>query len=66
MQRLTDAAQTMCFSAGVCLYVLQVFEFWLHPQRYRTQICREGPGCKRRVCFFAHSEDELRVSCLNI
>jgi hypothetical protein len=45
--------------------VLQVFEFWLHPQRYRTQICREGPGCKRRVCFFAHSEDELRVSCLN-
>lgn len=32
----------------------------LHPSRYRTQMCTDGSGCKRRVCFFAHSPDELR------
>jgi hypothetical protein len=29
-------------------------------RRYRTQLCRDGLGCKRRVCFFAHSLDDLR------
>lgn len=39
---------------------LQVFEYWLHPQRYRTQMCRDGASCTRKVCFFAHSDLELR------
>lgn len=30
------------------------------PRRYRTQLCKEGALCKRGVCFFAHSMDELR------
>jgi hypothetical protein len=25
-----------------------------------SQMCTDGLGCKRRVCFFAHSEPELR------
>ena len=29
--------------------------------RYRTQLCNDGPSCTRRICFFAHSLDELRV-----
>jgi len=29
--------------------------------RYRTQLCNDGTGCRRRVCFFAHSLAELRV-----
>ena len=29
--------------------------------RYRTQLCNDGAGCRRRICFFAHSLDELRV-----
>lgn len=37
-----------------------MFECWLHPARYRTQLCSDGLGCKRRVCFFAHQESELR------
>ncbi|WIA23014.1 hypothetical protein OEZ86_009930 [Tetradesmus obliquus] len=49
-----------CPRGESCHSAHSVFEFWLHPQRYRTQICREGPGCRRLVCFFAHSEDELR------
>eukprot|EP00878_Enallax_costatus_P011062 GHUV01011554.1.p1 GENE.GHUV01011554.1~~GHUV01011554.1.p1 ORF type:complete len:360 (+),score=142.17 GHUV01011554.1:784-1863(+) len=41
--------------------MLQLFEYWLHPQRYRTQMCRSGEGCQRSLCFFAHSAAELRV-----
>ena len=29
--------------------------------RYRTQLCNDGSNCKRKICFFAHSLDELRV-----
>jgi hypothetical protein len=25
-----------------------------------VQMCTDGVGCKRRVCFFAHAESELR------
>ncbi|GJN11329.1 hypothetical protein PR202_ga29510 [Eleusine coracana subsp. coracana] len=33
---------------------------WLHPSQYRTRLCKEGAACARRICFFAHDEDELR------
>lgn len=36
------------------------FEFWLHPDRYKTSLCERGANCNRLICFFAHSEDELR------
>lgn len=29
--------------------------------RYRSQLCNDGPKCRRKVCFFAHTIDELRV-----
>ena len=31
------------------------------PHRYRSQLCNDGPKCRRKVCFFAHTIDELRV-----
>ena len=31
------------------------------PYRYRSQLCNDGPKCRRKVCFFAHTIDELRV-----
>lgn len=32
--------------------------------RYRTQLCNDGAKCRRHICFFAHSLEELRVpSC---
>jgi hypothetical protein len=37
-----------------------VFEYWLHPTRYRTQLCNDGTACLRKICFFAHTVAELR------
>ena len=37
-----------------------VYEHWLHPAKYRTQLCKDGAQCQRPVCFFAHSVSELR------
>jgi hypothetical protein len=49
-----------CARGDSCMYAHGVFECWLHPSRYRTQLCTDGTGCTRRVCFFAHRECELR------
>ena len=55
-------AQTgMCTRGDKCPYAHNVFEYWLHPTRYRSQLCNDGPKCRRRVCFFAHTIDQLRV-----
>jgi hypothetical protein len=56
------------FCAGV-VFTLFVFfcaalrcpaEYWLHPARFRTQMCKKGNQCNRTLCFFAHSASELR------
>lgn len=49
-----------CRRGDFCVYAHGVFECWLHPTRYRTQPCRDGKDCKRKVCFFAHSKQQLR------
>lgn len=46
----------------LCPYAHGVFECWLHPSRYRTQLCKDGTACSRPLCFFAHSLPELRAS----
>ncbi|GAB4814986.1 hypothetical protein N2152v2_002032 [Parachlorella kessleri] len=38
------------------LYISDDFRIW-----YRTQLCNDGPGCSRSICFFAHNLDELRT-----
>uniref|UniRef100_A0A2K2BU77 AtC3H23-like CCCH zinc finger domain-containing protein n=1 Tax=Populus trichocarpa TaxID=3694 RepID=A0A2K2BU77_POPTR len=35
-------------------------EYWLHPSRYRTRACNAGRFCQRKVCFFAHTPEQLR------
>lgn len=45
----------------MCPYSHGVFESWLHPSRYRTQLCKDGTSCSRPLCFFAHSLPELRA-----
>ncbi|KAJ7969503.1 Zinc finger CCCH domain-containing protein [Quillaja saponaria] len=50
-----------CKMGDSCEYAHGVFECWLHPARYRTQPCKDGTSCRRRVCFFAHTPDQLRV-----
>ncbi|KFM25033.1 D-tyrosyl-tRNA(Tyr) deacylase [Auxenochlorella protothecoides] len=51
-----------CPRGDRCPYSHNVFEYWLHPTRYRTQLCNDGPACRRRPCFFAHSLEQLRQS----
>lgn len=50
-----------CRKGDACEYAHGVFECWLHPARYRTQPCKDGLSCRRRVCFFAHAPEQLRV-----
>ncbi|KAA8525194.1 hypothetical protein F0562_006942 [Nyssa sinensis] len=50
-----------CKKGDSCEFAHGVFECWLHPARYRTQPCKDGTLCRRRVCFFAHNADQLRV-----
>ena len=58
------AQEGVCPRREACPYAHNVFEYWLHPTRYRTQLCNDDNRCKRRICFFAHTLEELRVpSC---
>ncbi|BDA43912.1 probable zinc finger CCCH domain-containing protein 54 at N-terminal half [Coccomyxa sp. Obi] len=49
-----------CPRGDECPFAHCVFEYWLHPTRYRTVMCTEGDKCTRTFCFFAHTPDELR------
>ncbi|KAI3788209.1 hypothetical protein L2E82_00947 [Cichorium intybus] len=55
-----DFRKGTCRRGDMCEYAHGVFECWLHPAQYRTRLCKDGTGCNRRVCFFAHTQDELR------
>ncbi|KAL8522161.1 hypothetical protein ACS0TY_012341 [Phlomoides rotata] len=56
-----DFRKGACKRGDTCEYAHGVFECWLHPARYRTQPCKDGTHCRRRVCFFAHTPEQLRV-----
>lgn len=51
---------TSCPLGSECPLAHNVFETGLHPTRYRTQLCLLGRNCPRRICFFAHSRQQLR------
>ncbi|GAB2266996.1 hypothetical protein Dimus_001982 [Dionaea muscipula] len=55
-----DFRKGVCRRGDMCEYAHGVFESWLHPAQYRTRLCKDGMGCSRRVCFFAHNAEELR------
>ncbi|KAL3844216.1 hypothetical protein ACJIZ3_001619 [Penstemon smallii] len=56
-----DFRKGACLRGDACEYAHGVFECWLHPARYRTLPCKDGIHCRRRVCFFAHTPDQIRV-----
>eukprot|EP00879_Flechtneria_rotunda_P000485 GHRR01000587.1.p1 GENE.GHRR01000587.1~~GHRR01000587.1.p1 ORF type:complete len:453 (+),score=157.94 GHRR01000587.1:780-2138(+) len=60
-QHSTDLKEKCPFGTS-CKYAHGHFELWLHPGRFRTKMCSLGTACKRPVCFFAHSAEELRVT----
>ncbi|GMI74137.1 tandem zinc finger protein 7, OXIDATIVE STRESS 2 [Hibiscus trionum] len=55
-----DFRKGSCRRGDMCEYAHGVFECWLHPAQYRTRMCKDGTSCDRRVCFFAHTAEELR------
>lgn len=55
-----DFRKGACRRGDMCEYAHGVFECWLHPAQYRTRLCKDGISCNRRVCFFAHTAEELR------
>ncbi|KAF3437904.1 hypothetical protein FNV43_RR20660 [Rhamnella rubrinervis] len=55
-----DFRKGACRRGDLCEYAHGVFECWLHPAQYRTRLCKDGTTCNRRVCFFAHTTEELR------
>ncbi|KAA8528087.1 hypothetical protein F0562_035044 [Nyssa sinensis] len=55
-----DFRKGQCRRGDLCEYAHGVFECWLHPAQYRTRLCKDGTSCSRRVCFFAHTSEELR------
>ncbi|CAJ2676326.1 unnamed protein product [Trifolium pratense] len=56
-----DFRKGSCKKGDSCEFAHGVFECWLHPARYRTQPCKDGTSCRRRVCFFAHTTEQLRA-----
>ncbi|KAF5743619.1 putative Zinc finger C-x8-C-x5-C-x3-H type family protein [Tripterygium wilfordii] len=49
-----------CHRGDTCEFAHGVFEYWLHPARYRTRACNANHLCRRKVCFFAHTPEQLR------
>lgn len=56
----TVKAGGVCALAESCPFSHNVYENGLHPSRYRTQMCLLGDRCNRKICFFAHSVEQLR------
>ncbi|KAK9120943.1 hypothetical protein Syun_018560 [Stephania yunnanensis] len=54
-------AEGQCKRGDMCEMAHGVFEHWLHPAMFRTRLCTSGALCDRKVCFFAHSAEQLRV-----
>jgi hypothetical protein len=38
-----------------------LLQYWMHPSRFRAQLCSFGKDCNRRICFFAHTQEQLRI-----
>ncbi|MFS8031055.1 putative transcription factor C3H family [Helianthus anomalus] len=56
-----DFRRGNCSRGDLCEFAHGVFECWLHPSRYRTEACKDGKNCQRKICFFAHTQRQLRV-----
>ncbi|GJZ42454.1 zinc finger CCCH domain-containing protein 2-like protein [Tanacetum coccineum] len=55
-----DFRRGSCVKGDTCEFAHGVFECWLHPNRYRTEACKDGKNCRRKICFFAHTSSQLR------
>ncbi|GJY97532.1 zinc finger CCCH domain-containing protein 2-like protein [Tanacetum coccineum] len=56
-----DFRRGSCSRGDLCEFAHGVFECWLHPSRYRTEACKDGKNCQRKICFSLTSQRHLRV-----
>uniref|UniRef100_A0A383VUY1 C3H1-type domain-containing protein n=1 Tax=Tetradesmus obliquus TaxID=3088 RepID=A0A383VUY1_TETOB len=49
-----------CPRGEACTMTHSMFEYWMHPLRYKTKMCCKGASCLKRFCFFAHTPEEVR------
>ncbi len=61
LPKLCPKARRACRKGRACPYAHNVFEHWLHPSRFKTEICQHAAACTRPMCFFAHYPDEVRA-----
>ncbi|KAI8474671.1 MAG: hypothetical protein J3K34DRAFT_491752 [Monoraphidium minutum] len=54
-------SRAACAKGDACGCAHTVYELWLHPDRFRTQMCLHGTACTKPLCFFAHTTAELRT-----
>eukprot|EP00210_Caulerpa_lentillifera_P007362 g7037.t1 len=55
-----------CPRGDSCPCTHSLFEYWLHPTRFKTEFCSRGSSCSRSFCFFAHKESEVRTFNANV
>jgi hypothetical protein len=47
LPKLCPKARRACRKGRACPYAHNVFEHWLHPSRFKTEICQHGSRCGR-------------------
>eukprot|EP01054_Gregarina_sp_Poly1_P009406 Gregarina_sp_Poly_1__9405@NODE_588_length_7367_cov_108_309726_g454_i0_p3_GENE_NODE_588_length_7367_cov_108_309726_g454_i0NODE_588_length_7367_cov_108_309726_g454_i0_p3_ORF_typecomplete_len371_score41_92zfCCCH/PF00642_24/0_014zfCCCH/PF00642_24/1_2zfCCCH/PF00642_24/40zfCCCH_3/PF15663_5/2_2zfCCCH_3/PF15663_5/0_015zfCCCH_2/PF14608_6/14zfCCCH_2/PF14608_6/4_5zfCCCH_2/PF14608_6/0_15TFIIA/PF03153_13/0_12DUF3363/PF11843_8/0_29Torus/PF16131_5/24Torus/PF16131_5/18Torus/PF16131_5/8_1e03_NODE_588_length_7367 len=52
--------KTWCRRGRHCMFAHTKEEQMYHPLVYKTQVCRDWPGCNKPFCPFAHGLSELR------
>lgn len=61
-KKLASGGRATCPKGDACGSAHSVYELWLHPDRFRTQMCLHGNACTKPLCFFAHNAAELRTA----
>ncbi|KAI5601130.1 hypothetical protein BDE02_01G071400 [Populus trichocarpa] len=50
-----------CLKGDECEFAHGVFEYWLHPSRYRTRACNAGRFCQRKQRRWCHVASNVGV-----
>mmetsp|Transcript_16461 Transcript_16461/g.25554 ORF Transcript_16461/g.25554 Transcript_16461/m.25554 type:complete len:282 (-) Transcript_16461:355-1200(-) len=58
--------QKTCKLGDNCPLAHGPWEAGLHPASFKSVFCAYGQSCQRPMCFFSHSQEELRVEAAQI
>jgi hypothetical protein len=63
-KKLPGGGRAQCPRGDACGSAHTVYELWLHPDRYRTEMCLKGAGCTHALCFFGAERGIFGGGCL--